>query len=312
MKPPVYLNIVKICALLCVLCAVVLLTGCATLSSAKIPVFKQDYADGIYKAAAVPYGSSSKQKLDIYLPLDYQEKESLDILVFIHGGAWISGTRYELNDEFIEMVKKGIAVATIDYRLVTLNGDVFLKEMYEDVCNAIEKIVDVCDKNNIVLDKAAVMGTSAGSHLGMLYAYKMAEKSPLNLRFCVNYVGPANLYHPSFLEQADKKEFAKIGDLFKKKLGVQSMEEAVPYLREYSPVEYLTPSSVPTICAYGQKDQVVPFPICQDLVQRFDSLGCTYELTVFPNSNHDLSDPKDAHLMDAVVSKIEDYMEKYF
>lgn len=310
MKTFLNFTLTKACFVLCIFCF--FLSGCATTSSAKAPNFYLDRQCGVYKATAIPYGNDKRQKLDIYLPENYMEQESLDILVFIHGGAWISGTRYELNDEFIEMVKKGIAVATIDYRLVTLNGDVFLKEMYEDVCNAIEKIVDVCDKNNIVLDKAAVMGTSAGSHLGMLYAYKMAEKSPLNLRFCVNYVGPANLYHPSFLEQADKKEFAKIGDLFKKKLGVQSMEEAVPYLREYSPVEYLTPSSVPTICAYGQKDQVVPFPICQDLVQRFDSLGCTYELTVFPNSNHDLSDPKDAHLMDAVVSKIEDYMEKYF
>ncbi|NLK46420.1 MAG: alpha/beta hydrolase fold domain-containing protein [Treponema sp.] len=296
---------------LCVLCSVVLFS-CTTVSSAKVPVFKQDDTNGIYKADSVSYGINSKQKLDIYLPEDYKTKDSLDIVIYIHGGAYYTGSRNEMYYKYIEMAKNGLAVAAMDYRLVAPYNRTFLKEMFNDVCSSIEKIAKICIQNNITLDKAAIMGASAGAHFAMLYAYKIAEDSPIDLAFCINYVGPADLTNDAFLNKAEEKKFEQLGKMFTKRLGVKKLSDAIPYLQEYSPIEYLKPTSIPTICVYGKKDEIVPFAICESLINKFESLGCTYDLIVFPNSNHDLAAPEDAPLKDEVISKIAEYMEKYF
>lgn len=304
-----YFKAVVVFGLLCCL----VLTGCTTASSVKTSSFKLDAENGIYRATAVPYGSNSKQKFDIYLPLDYQSKEDLDMFIYIHGGSYCMGSRYELNDVCFDMVRKnGIAVATMDYRLVSPTNTVFLKEMFDDVCTAIDEIASVCSTNGLKIDKTAIMGLSAGGHFAMLYSYKMIEKCPFNLVFCVDYVGPADLSDEAFLAKVEDKRFQQLGKLFKKRLGVQDLRDAIPYFREYSPIEYITPSSIPTICAYGKKDEIVPFSICETLKKTFDENGCTYELTVFPNSNHGLDAPEDAPLREIVEQQIQDYIEKYF
>ncbi|MBO4759124.1 MAG: alpha/beta hydrolase [Spirochaetaceae bacterium] len=300
----------RFAALLLLCCFVI--TSCATTSSAKIPVFELDAENGVYKVAAVSYGSDSKQKFDIYLPADYKAKDSLDMLVYIHGGAYYRGSRYDQNEICLELARNGAAVAIMDYRLVSPTNNIFLKDMFEDVCTAIDKIAFVCEANNVKLDKAAVMGISAGAHFALLYSYKMKETSPLNLVFCVDYVGPADLKNDDFIGKIEDDRFAQLGKLLKKRLKVEDMKDAIPYFIEYSPIEYLEKTSVPTICAYGKKDDIVPFSVCESLVKKFDSLGCTYELTVFPNSNHGLDAPEDIHLRDVVFDQIQDYMKKYF
>jgi len=306
------LNVLKVAVVLSLLCCLVF-TSCTTVRSGRDTGFTLDAQNGIYRATAVPYGSHSKQKFDIYLPLDYQTKENLDMFVCIHGGSYFKGDRYDMNDLYLDMVKNyGVAVATMDYRLVSPMNNFFMKEMFEDVCTAIDKIASVCSENDVKIDKAALMGFSAGAHFAMLYSYKMIEKSPFNLVFCVDYVGPADLTDETFLAKTEEDRFEKLGKLFKKRLGVQDIEDAIPYFKEYSPVEYITPSIIPTICAYGRKDEIVPFSICETLKKKFDECGCTYELTVFPNSNHPLDAPEDAPLIDVVAEQIQDYMKKYF
>ncbi len=298
--------------ILCLLCFL-FLTGCTTVSTAKIPEIRFDAENGVYTAAAVSYGSDTKQKFDIYLPLDYQSKENLDIFVCIHGGSYFRGDRYDMNDLYLDMVKNhGVAVATMDYRLVSPTNNFFLKEMFEDVCSAIDKIASVCNENDLKIDKAALMGFSAGGHFALLYSYTMIEKCPFDLVFCVDYVGPADLADEAFLAKAEEKRFKQLGKLFKKRLGVKDIKDAIPYFKEYSPIEYVTPSIIPTICAYGMKDEIVPFSICESFKKKLDECGCTYELTVFPNSNHPLNASEDAPLLDVVTEQIQDYMKKYF
>jgi len=55
-----------------------------------------------------------EQQLDLYLP-DHQTASSL--VVFIHGGAWRSGSRKDHIDLAEYLCSKGKAVAVIDYRL---------------------------------------------------------------------------------------------------------------------------------------------------------------------------------------------------
>ncbi|PWZ02928.1 glycoside hydrolase [Testicularia cyperi] len=63
--------------------------------------------------AYVEGSSDPEQQLDLYLP----EFKSSALVVFIHGGAWRSGSRSDHTDLANSLCERGLAVAVIDYRL---------------------------------------------------------------------------------------------------------------------------------------------------------------------------------------------------
>lgn len=58
--------------------------------------------------------SDSEQQLDLYLP---SEQAASGLVVFIHGGAWRTGSRKDHADLASHLCAKGMAVAVVDYRL---------------------------------------------------------------------------------------------------------------------------------------------------------------------------------------------------
>src|SRR5690242_16835508 len=71
----------------------------------------------------IPYNKDTLQKhlLDIYLPAG--AKGNLPLVVFIHGGGWISNDKYAdmgyMPNTVAAMLNNGMAVASIDYRFAT-------------------------------------------------------------------------------------------------------------------------------------------------------------------------------------------------
>src|SRR4030042_3655353 len=61
----------------------------------------------------LPYvtGGHERQKLDLYLP---KAKEKLPLIIRIHGGAWLAGSK-EMEGSG-DYVREGYAVASINYR----------------------------------------------------------------------------------------------------------------------------------------------------------------------------------------------------
>ncbi len=68
----------------------------------------------------IPYNNDTLQKhlLDIYLPANAKGK--LPLVIFIHGGGWLSNDKYAdigyMKKTVAEIVSAGFALASIDYR----------------------------------------------------------------------------------------------------------------------------------------------------------------------------------------------------
>lgn len=97
------------------------------------------------------------------------------IMLFIHGGGWISGTRSDFSRPmFYEFLTNAFVVVTIDYRLLP-EAD-FVTEQLADMVSAeawIREELEGCLKGrgiDVQLDPEAVVvtGASAGSHLASL------------------------------------------------------------------------------------------------------------------------------------------------
>lgn len=123
-------------------------------------------------------------KLDVYYPQGTSPDDKLPVIIDIHGGGWMYGSK-ELNEYYCRaLADRGFAVFNVSYRLVP---DVTVNEQIQDVMNALKWINDnmssyPCDSENIMLT-----GDSAG---GMLSAYAAVLMQSEQLRDVFDTVDP--------------------------------------------------------------------------------------------------------------------------
>lgn len=100
-------------------------------------------------------------KLDLYLPP--AEKEPAGLAVWIHGGAWRSGSKDKCPIRWL--TSHNYAVASLDYRQ---SGDAVFPALVHDCKGAIRWLRASADKYGYSGQKIAVLGGSSGGHLAAL------------------------------------------------------------------------------------------------------------------------------------------------
>ena len=142
--------------------------------------------------------SKANNNYDLYVPKNLNKNEKQVVVLFIHGGAWISGFKTDVNSYVHEFANKGYITATIKYTLLSkaMNDrslSIFRNLDEIDACIASIKsaLEDLSFDTTKV--KLAIGGASSGSHLAMLYSYSRGDKSPLPISFVINAVGPVDI-----------------------------------------------------------------------------------------------------------------------
>ena len=144
------------------------------------------------------FGSKSNNNYDLYVPKDLAKDQKHVVILFIHGGAWISGFKTDVNSYVHAFANKGYITATIKYTLLKKSMDdsslsIFRNLDEIDACigsikAALEDLEFDTTKTNLVIG-----GASSGAHLAMLYSYSRGQRSPLPIRFVVDAVGPVDM-----------------------------------------------------------------------------------------------------------------------
>ena len=144
------------------------------------------------------FGSKSNNNFDLYVPKDLEKNQKHVVVLFIHGGAWISGFKTDVNSYVHAFANKGYITATIKYTLLRKNMDdsslsIFRNLDEIDACiasikSALEDLDFDTSKTNLVIG-----GASSGAHLAMLYSYSRGQRSPLPINFVIDAVGPVNI-----------------------------------------------------------------------------------------------------------------------
>ena len=117
------------------------------------------------------YGNNKKYKkyqmLDVYRPKDAEGK--LPVIVSIHGGAWIYGTKEIYQFYTMQLARRGFAVINFSYRLAPEN---LFPCMLEDTQKVFEwmSLPENAEKYGFDLNNVFAVGDSAGGHLLSLYA----------------------------------------------------------------------------------------------------------------------------------------------
>ena len=140
----------------------------------------------------------NKNNFDLYVPKSLDKSAAQTVVLFIHGGAWISGFKTDVNSYVYEFANRGYISATIQYTLLKKSMDdpslSIFRDLDEiDACiSAIKLALDDLEfdtsKINLVIG-----GASSGAHLTMLYAYSRGHKSELPIKFLIDAVGPTDI-----------------------------------------------------------------------------------------------------------------------
>ena len=142
--------------------------------------------------------SQRTNNYDLYVPNSASKTGKHLVILFIHGGAWVSGFKTDVNDYVQEFAKKGYITATIKYTLLKRTMDDNSLSIFRNLDE-----IDACIKSikaalvdlgfDTTKTQLAIGGASSGAHLTMLYSYSRGNNAALPIKFLVNAVGPVDI-----------------------------------------------------------------------------------------------------------------------
>ena len=242
-------------------------------------------------------GSDSEEVLlyDLIRLRGLQESEQASpLLLFIHGGGWRGGVRESWYRRLFfnacePLIRQGMAVATIDYRLAGKNR-VTTMDSVEDCRRALGYFQQHASRLNLDLERLAIMGGSAGGHLALMTALAKPddeeEGSALpEARACVPYYplchfGGSEL-HTKIMEGATYGAPGK----FTPMLGgpAEKKRELAEYL---SPFHHLRRDMPAVLLLHGDADPVLPVASARAFAKKAKEIGAPVTYIEVAGGNH--------------------------
>src|SRR5918993_627180 len=217
------------------------------------------FPQGTILHANLRYNNDTLQKhlLDIYLPAN--AKGNIPLVIFVHGGAWLSNDKYAdmgyMKKTVAEIISNGFALASIDYRFST---DAVFPAQIQDCNRAVSFLYDNADKYGFDKKRFAVMGFSAGGHLASLMGlsknnnvkdfFMPGTSQSFNYKGVVDFYGPAELILFPGNNDVKSPESILIGAAL---LARPDLAKAA------SPVSYVDKNDPPFLIIHGEKDDLV-------------------------------------------------------
>ena len=233
--------------------------------------------DIAYVPANAPKFDSERHILDVYQPRN-SSLVPRPVVVFIHGGAWNSGSKNLYAFIGRRLAKQNIVAVLINYRL---SPHVMVPDMVDDCARALGWTVNHIATYGGDPSRIFVMGHSAGGGLAALLATNDALFTKIGLS--PNPVKGVVLDDPAGLDMLDyltKLEYA--GD---EKYLIPFGKDPAAW-RSASALYFVTKSSPPMLIYTGERTYPSITKSSQRFDQRLRDLGVKHELQVIPGKKH--------------------------
>lgn len=258
----------------------------------------------------VSYGQEVRQVMDISFPGEYSK--SRGVLLFIHGGGWISGDKSKFTPKVMPLSDKlGCIVVCMNYRYIS--ASVHCDDLLDDIDSALSKVKSMALLRGIKTTKVMLAGYSAGAHLSMLYAYSRKNTAPIKPGAVASYSGPTDLSSERFIEQntLSGPDYMRglVSMLCGQTVTATNFQSKKSLILKYSPINYVSSACVPTIIFQGKNDGIVKVEDTRVFVNTLKSKGVTYKYYELPKSAHSLKE--DPELFKQGQKTFVSYVNKY-
>ena len=219
-------------------------------------------------------------KLDLYLPQGVDGPTP--VLLYIHGGGWVGGSKEGNVLRLLPWLEMGWAVANVEYRL----GEVSLAPAaVEDCLCALRWVIRNAENYNIDASRIVVTGNSAGGHLalttGMIPASAGLDRQcpgreTLTVAAIINWYGITDV--GDLLDGPNMKSYAVEW--------MGSMPNRFEIAERVSPLTYVRTGLPPVLTVHGDADPTVPYQHAVRLRDALDGVGVANQLHTVPGGRH--------------------------
>jgi len=239
----------------------------------------------------VEYGRAGDRplKLDLYCPKQKSEKP-LPVIVYVHGGAWMSG------DKSMAALRLAAIAAQGDYVCVSvgyrLSGEAIWPAQIHDCKAAIRWLRANAAKYHLDPEKIGVWGTSAGGHLVSMLGTSGDVKDlegdcgsagqSSRVTCVVDFCGPSDF---SAIAAAPHTVVRRL-------LGGGSLEEIKEKLIAASPVTYVSKDDPPFLIVHGTDDNTVPIRQAEILYAALQQAGVEAVFVKLEGGGHGIDGPE--------------------
>lgn len=223
--------------------------------------------------------------LDVYLPTGVQ---SPTLLVWVHGGAWSSGSKAPAPMVF---VANGFALASIDFRQST---EARFPAQVHDIKAAIRFLRAKAGTYGYRTDRIAIGGSSSGGHLAALVGVTNGHaelegtvggylKDSSAVQAILDYYGASNL--TTILAQSTPFGLNMRRPALERLLGA-APEQATELAALASPVMHVDRSDPPLHLFHGDQDPQMPINQAHELHGAYERLALDGQLRVLYGAAH--------------------------
>lgn len=266
----------------------------------------------------LPYGEGEAHKFDLYLPKD-DTRESYGLVVYLHAGGFTSGDKKDDKEMLSWLCSKGYVACGINYTLRTETNNASVLTQSNEINAAIPKVIEAAEQEGYRIDKLAMAGGSAGHALALIYTYRDADECPVPVAFTFGAVGPSCFYTEDWdnygLDRNTEESYLAAAALFSAMLGEELTADEIKngtYIERMKPISaaaWVTPSSAPTVIAYGRYDRVQPYKASLRLRTALEANGVDYKYFEFSHSGHGLQN--DSAVQKLWMEAVKEYLDKY-
>lgn len=236
-----------------------------------------------------------RQSYDLVFPKN--AKGSLGLVLCIHGGGWIQGSKNDYTNTIMQMSEeKGVAAACMNYRYAS--ETVSYDDILDDITSALAAIKAKGAEYGVNIDKVLLTGISAGGHLSLLYAYSKKDVAPIKPVCVVELCGPTDLENYYYYSEENSVGKALGVEYFTNiisngigyRIDLNDFDSARPALKKYSPINFVDADTVPTVFGQGEQDEIVPYQNSVDLDKKLTEYNVEHTFISFPDSGHGCED----------------------
>lgn len=234
----------------------------------------------------IPYrdSGSSDFEFDFFRP---DNDDKLPLVIFVHGGGWISGDRTMFRDEAIWLADKGYACACPSYRLAPLHPfPAAVSDVQSMVAYARREAPNLGIDPNLV----AVIGNSAGGHLAAMTALLDHPLDPsLEFGGMSPKANSAVAISPITDLTDPRAQHLPIAWSFLEQFMACPFEGHEVLWHQASPIHHVSRDAAPLLIIHGDEDDVVPVEQSQRLASALTSAGAHTALEVLNGEMHSFS-----------------------
>jgi acetyl esterase/lipase len=222
-------------------------------------------------------------KLDVY-----QRRNApapVPVVVNIHGGGWVGGTKEGNQMELLPYIALGFSVVNVEYRMARV---ALAPAAVEDCRLALRWVIKNAKQYNFDTTKIVITGGSAGGHLALMTGILNAEAGfdaskewdqeylRLPVAAIINWFGITDVKDLLAGENRQGYAVSWIG----------SQENGARIAERVSPLSYIRKDLPPIFTIHGTNDQLVPYAHATRLHAALDKAGVPNRLFTVPDGKH--------------------------